>query len=119
MTEADRQPVYLAAFAAAYSELDELLAMHKQLQIRKEQLEEATQALASLFDSGKQAALRDQHSSVESSSVEPRNETLSPGPCLIERREESLPLRKMPVPDESSDPIQRRINDALGTAAVA
>lgn len=114
MTEADHQPVYLAAFAAAYSELDELLAIHKQLQIRKEQLEEAAQALASLFESEKRAALRDQHSSVE-----PRNETLSPGPCLIERREESLPLPKMLAPDESSDPIQRRINHALGIAAVA
>lgn len=113
MTEADHQPAYLAAFAAAYSELDELLAIHKQLQIRKEQLEEATQALASFFESEKQAARRDQHSSVK-----PRNEILSPGPCLIERREASLPMAEMPAPDES-DPIQRRINDALGRAAVA
>ncbi len=116
MTRPNHQLSYVAALETAHSELDEILATYKELQIRKERLEAATEALGSLFESEKQVAVRDQHALHPS--VEPRNGTLGPVPDRTERFMEFPPVPQEPI-QESSDPIQRRINYALGITAAA
>lgn len=117
MTQAVHQHAYLAALDTAHAELDELLARCKQLQIRKERLEAAAEALKLVFESDEQVTAGDQQAAY--SSVESRHETLEPVPFRIQRFEESPTLPKKPIQDGSSDSVQKRINDALGRAAVA
>jgi len=117
MNQADRQDAYMAALEIAYAQLDDLLANWNQLQVRKERLEVAAEALKSFFESDKQVTPRNQQSAY--SRIEPRNETPGPAPCRIERFVEPPPLPKTPIWVESSDPIQRRIDGVLGIAAVA
>ena len=116
MNQADRQDAYMAALETAYAQLDDLLANWNQLQVRKERLEVAAEALKSFFESDKQVTPRNQQSSY--SPIEPRNEA-EQAPCRTERFVEPPPLPKTPIRVESSDPIQRRIDGVLGIAAVA
>jgi hypothetical protein len=117
MNQADRQDAYTGALETAYAQLDDLLANWNQLQVRKERLEVAAEALKSFFESDEQVAPRNPHSA--NSRIEPRNETPGPAPCRIERFVEPPPLPRTPTRVESSDPIQRRIDDVLGIGAVA
>lgn len=48
-----------------------------------------------------------------------QNKSLKPAPSGVEGVVQSSPVPKMVIENQSSNPIQRRINDALGIAAVA
>jgi hypothetical protein len=111
MTTIDRHSAYLAALAKAHAELDGILATYEQLQIREGRLMEAAQALEVLFETGKEADSLDQKAPYPW--VEPQI------PGRIESFPEPSHLPENLIPAKSSDPIQRRINDALGSEAVA
>ena len=111
MTTIDRHRAYHAALAKAHADLDGILATYKQLQIREGLLMEAAQALEVLFETGKEADSLDQKAPCPWGEPEI--------PCRIESFPEPSHLPENLIPAKSSDPIQRRINDALGTKAVA
>jgi hypothetical protein len=117
MTTPDRRRAYLAGLAKAHAELDEILATLKQLQVREESLVGAAQALEGLFETAKQAGHSDRPAAC--SPVEPLIAMSGPVPCQFELSAEPSRLLEHLIPVKSSDPIQRRINDALGTEAVA
>lgn len=116
MNEQIHDQAYLAALDASRTELGELLANLEQLQIRRERIENAIEALKPLVESGEQLVARTQETTA---SPEPHYEPSDPHYFLIQHPAECVPVSSEQAQDEPLDTIQRRIKSALGMAAVA
>ena len=112
---------YLAALEVAHSDLDRIIGEFDNLQLRKEQLEDVLGALEPFLRSAK------------SVSYEPRQaEHIQPEPVMAKPEREIMrnrilravpmcpnpvtPAAFSPIPEPILDPIQNRINRALGLA---
>lgn len=108
---------YLTAFEEANSHLDEIYQEFERLQLRKEQIEDVVTALKPFVPSisaVSQQAQRPESVRVESVRVEP--EIAAPVAAAAPVHEPVAPAPFAPVPEIIVDPIQSRINRALGLA---
>jgi hypothetical protein len=113
----DYRETYLTALEEANSHLDEIFQEYEQLQLRKEQIEDVLMALKPFVPSisaVSQEAQRPESVRVESVRVEP--EIPAPVAAAAPVHEPVAPAPFAPVPDIIVDPIQSRINRALGLA---
>ncbi|MGA9586879.1 MAG: hypothetical protein WBQ95_16200 [Terracidiphilus sp.] len=99
---------YLAALDVAHSDLHHIMEQFDMLQLRKEQLEDVLGALDPFLRSASKAV------SHEIRQPEP----LRAQPIRIEPEPEVIQpvLHAVPMPEPILDPIQNRINRALGLA---
>lgn len=108
---------YLAALEEANSHLDEIYQEYEQLQLRKEQIEDVLMALKPFIPSisaVSQEARQPEPVQVEPVRVEPQ--ILAPVAASAPIHEPVAPAPFAPVPEIIVDPIQSRINRALGLA---
>jgi hypothetical protein len=108
---------YRAALHVANSDLNEIYREVEQLQLRKEMIEGVVSALEPFLQSTAEVS----HGACHSEPVpveEPRYEAPVPVPVALEPQytERIAPASFAPVPDIIVDPIQNRINRALGLA---
>ena len=104
---------YLAALEVAHSDLDRITQQFDMLQLRKEQLEEALGAL----DPFLRSAQRVNYELRQSEPVkvqQPEQEMMQPR--AVPAPEPVTPAAFSPMPEPILDPIQSRINRALGLA---
>lgn len=116
---------YIAAFESANDQLDRIYEEYHQLQLRKENLEEAVTALEPFLQSAHTPAEREirdpEPIRVEAQSMphlveEPVRHSPEPVSKAAQASESVVPAAYAPVPEVIQDPIQRRINSALGLA---
>ncbi len=132
---------YLAAVQVAHSQLDQIVLEFDSLQLRKEQIEGAVEALQPFLRIAPQAShevrrpepvhyefhqpepVNYEHRQPEPIQVEPIRVASEPEiaqPVLhtmpVSAAEPVAPAAFSPVSDSKMDPIQRRINRALGLA---
>ena len=113
----DYRETYLAALEVANSHLDEIYQQYEQLQLRKEQIEDVLMALKPFVPSisaVSQEAHRPEPVQMESLRVVPENP--APVAASASVHEPVAPAPFAPVPEVIVDPIQSRINRALGLA---
>ena len=108
-----RQGAYLTAYDAARSELSEVLGEFERLRIRKERIEKVALALEPLLDSQAQVPAADQQPATYSFELLQRAPIAEPEPIVSEQVEMPVPVQVMSSPDQTSDPVQMRINAAL------
>ena len=118
-----RQDVYRVAYDEAISELSDIINQYEQLRQRKERVEKAVDVLKPLVGANVQPISAD-HAAAASSPDEPPppaepspnsgQEVLAVPAAILQRVEEpiSYPAPQASV-DTTSDPFQRRINNAL------
>jgi len=110
---------YLAALEVANSDLDRIFQESEQLQLRKEQLENAVEALEPFLRSVK-AASHELHQTepvrAQSFQAEPEPEVVKPVIHAVQAPEPVIAAAFSPMPEAILDPIQNRINRALGLA---
>lgn len=118
---------YRAAFNEANCDLNEIYRQFEELQIRKEMIDGVVAALEPFLQSAEadshsahSETYRDVHVeepvSAERLRVEPKHEVRVPSAVVASIRESITPAPFAPVPDIIVDPIQSRINRALGLA---
>jgi hypothetical protein len=110
---------YLAALEVAHSDLDQIFQECELLQLRKEQLEGAVGALEPFLRSIKGSSSefhRPEPVRAEQMHVASEPEAAKPVFRAVQAPEPVVPAAFSPVPDVILDPIQRRINRALGLA---
>jgi hypothetical protein len=122
---------YLAAVQVAHSQLDQIVLEFDSLQLRKEQIEGAVEALQPFLRIAPQAShevrrpepVHYEFHQPEPIQVEPIRVASEPEiaqPVLhtmpVSAAEPVAPAAFSPVSDSKMDPIQRRINRALGLA---
>lgn len=117
MSQADHQRAYLAAGEKAQEQLLELFEAWEQLQSRREKLQKAAKALEILIQSEEQSTAGDQK--VKGAAFDSESEAPKPTSRGAEWVVGSSPIPRKVMPGPWMDPIQSRINDVLGTAAVA
>lgn len=110
---------YLAALEAAHSELDRIFQEYDQLQLRKEQIENALGSLEPFLHGSQPVCC--ELGQPEPIPAEPGH--LKPGPEIKQPVLRSVPTPEpviaaafSPMPEPILDPIQNRINRALGLA---
>jgi hypothetical protein len=110
---------YLAALEVAHSDLDHIVEQFDMLQLRKEQLEDVLGALDPFLRTA-QKANREfrQPEPVRAEPViaEPEKEIVQPVLRAVPVPEPVTPAAFSPMPEPILDPIQNRINRALGLA---
>ena len=111
---------YRVAMQEATSDLNRIYREFEQLQLRKEQIEDALTALQPFIASGSSFVHQQPEQAFEqvttrSTSQETKFEVLAPQ-AAREIEETTAPAPFAPVPDLIVDPIQNRINRALGLA---
>jgi hypothetical protein len=110
---------YLAALEVAHSDLDQIIEQFDMLQLRKEQLEEVLGALDPFLRSTQRAAHEFRQPEpvyAEPVKVEPEKEITQPVLRAVPAPEPVTPAAFSPMPEAILDPIQNRINRALGLA---
>jgi hypothetical protein len=110
---------YLAALEVAHSDLNQIFQECEQLQLRREQLEGAVGALEPFLRSAKASSSefrKSEPARAELVRVEPEPEVVKPVFRAVEAPEPVIPAAFSPMPEAILDPIQRRINRALGLA---
>ena len=107
---------YLAALEVANSDLDHIFQECEQLQLRKEQLENAVEALDPFLRSARTAASQPEPVQAEAFRAEPEPEVVKPLIHAVQAPEPVVPAAFSPMPEAILDPIQNRINRALGLA---
>jgi len=110
---------YLAALQVAHSDLDRIVGEFDTLQLRKDQLEDVLGALEPFLRTAKTAAYQPRPSEPvqpEHVRVEPEPEYLQPALYAVPEPEPVTPAAFSPIPEPILDPIQNRINRALGLA---
>ena len=122
---------YLAAVQVAHSQLDQIVREFDSLQLRKEQIEGAVEALQPFlriapqasYEVRRQEPVHYEHHQPEPVQVEPvraasEHEVVQPALHAVPARapEPVAPAAFSPVSDSKLDPIQSRINRALGLA---
>ena len=110
---------YLAALEVAHSDLDYILQECEQLQLRKEQLEGAVGALEPFLRLAKAASYelrQPEPVRAQSFQAEPEPEVAKPVIHAVQAPEPVVPAAFSPMPEAILDPIQNRINRALGLA---
>jgi hypothetical protein len=110
---------YLAAFEVANSNLDQIFQEFELLQLQKERLEVAVKALEPFLRSAK-ASFSDfqQPEPIRAEETHVASEPVAAKPFFRapQAPEPVVPAAFSPVPEAILDPIQRRINSALGLA---
>ena len=110
---------YLAALEVAHQDLNTIYQECEQLQLRKEQLHGALGALEPFLHSVK-ASSSEHHQPepirAEQMHVAPEPEVAKPFFRAVQAHEPIVPAAFSPMPEAILDPIQRRINNALGLA---
>ena len=110
---------YLAAFDVANSDLDQIFQECEKLQLRKEQLEDAVGALEPFLRSAKTATYelrQPEPVQAEAFHAKPEPEVVKPVIHAVQAPEPVVPAAFSPMPEAILDPIQNRINRALGLA---
>jgi hypothetical protein len=110
---------YRAALHEASSELKEIYREFEQLQLRKEQIEDVLSALEPFVPSISPVsyeAHRPVPVQAEPARFEPEYEIHAPVAAAVPVKEPVAPAPFAPVPEIIVDPIQSRINRALGLA---
>jgi hypothetical protein len=127
------QDTYRFAYDEAHAELREIVSQFEQLRLRKTQMEQVIEALRPLLSDAPAAIAAELHAPEMTSFEAPVSETTSleepvpdPTPFLVQQSVEVTPeAEEVPVPamdamkaeteqgDESVDPFQRRIDNAL------
>jgi hypothetical protein len=110
---------YLAALEVANSDLDQIFQECEQLQLRREQLEGVVGALEPFLRSIKAAPYESHQPErvrVEPARVEAEPEVAKPVLHAVQAPEPVIPAAFSPMPEPILDPIQNRINRALGLA---
>ena len=121
---------YLAALEVAHSQLDEIIREFDGLQLRKEQIENAVGALEPFLASDQRSyaaphseSFHYEFQTMEPVRVEPAHAIPQPEavqPVLkvapVSASEPVKPAAFSPMPEPILDPIQHRINRALGLA---
>jgi len=106
---------YLAALEVAHSDLNQIIEQFDLLQLRKEQLENALGSLEAFLTSKQETTYelrQPEPFHAEPVHVEPVQQTLRAVPMS----EPVAPAAFSPMPEPILDPIQSRINRALGLA---
>jgi hypothetical protein len=110
---------YLAALEVAHSDLDQIIEQFDLLQLRKEQLQNALGSLE-VFLSSEREITYEYHQPepvhAEPTNVEPVQEIIQPARRAVPTSEPVAPAAFSPMPEPILDPIQSRINRALGLA---
>jgi hypothetical protein len=110
---------YLAALEVAHSDLNQIIERFDTLQLRKEQLENVLGTLQAFLGSRQEASYELRGSEpvyAEPVRVEPVQEISQPVLRAVPTPEPVAPAAFSPVPEPILDPIQSRINRALGLA---
>jgi hypothetical protein len=109
---------YLAALEVANSDLDQIFQESEMLQLQKERLEVVMRALEPFLRSGKSFAesIPAEPARAVQMRVEPEPEVTKPVFRAVQAPEAVVPAAFSPVPDAILDPLQNRINRALGLA---
>ena len=111
---------YRAALHVANSDLNEIYREFEQLQMRKEMIDSVVSALEPFLQSTAEVSHESYHAEVsqEAFRSQPVPVYEAPIPVAVEPefRERIAPASFAPVPDIIVDPIQNRINRALGLA---
>jgi hypothetical protein len=111
---------YLAALEVAHSDLDHIIEQFDMLQLRKEQLENVVGALDPFLRSATKAVSQEfrqpEPIHAEPVKVEAEKEIAQPVLRAVPMPEPVTPAAFSPVPEPILDPIQNRINRALGLA---
>ncbi len=110
---------YLAALEVANSDLDQIFQECELLQLRKDQLEAAMGALQPFLRNAKGTPSKIHHAEparAEQIHLEPEPEVAKPVFQAVQAPEPVVPAAFSPMPDAILDPIQNRINRALGLA---
>ena len=118
-----RQDVYRVAYDEAIGELSDIINKYEQLRLRKERVEKVVEVLKPLL--GKNTPANSVEATVVATSPEEPPPSMDPSPdsgqevvsvpvAMLQRVEEPI---SYPAPqaaaDATSDPFQRRINNAL------
>jgi hypothetical protein len=110
---------YLAALEVAHSDLGQIIEQFDTLQLRKQQLENMLGTLEAFLISKQETPydLRPaEHFHSEQMHVEPMQQAAQPALRAVPTSEPVAPAAFSPMPDPILDPIQSRINRALGLA---
>jgi len=110
---------YLAALEVAHSDLDRIIGEFDTLELRKEQLEHALGALEPFLRSAKSVSNGTRQSEpmqAERKEAQPEHEVAQPALRAVPVPEPVTPAAFSPMPEAILDPIQNRINRALGLA---
>jgi hypothetical protein len=106
---------YLAALEVAHSDVDQITEQFEMLQLRRKQLEHVLGALEDFLGTNQQGAY--ELHQPEPSYAEPVNfEPVQPVLRAVPASEPVTPAAFSPMPEPILDPIQNRINRALGLA---
>ena len=119
-----RQDVYRVAYDEAISELSDIINQYEQLRQRKERVEKAVEVLKPLVAANGQASSAEQIAPRSSPDDPPPpaepsptsgHEVLAVPAAILQRVEEpiSYPAPQAAAAETTSDPFQRRINNAL------
>ena len=109
----------MAALEVAHSDLDQIIEEFDNLQLRKEQLEDVLGALEPFLRTAKSASYeRRQPEPIHAEPImaEPEPEIVQPVFRAVQAPEPVAPAAFSPMPEPILDPIQNRINRALGLA---
>jgi hypothetical protein len=110
---------YLAAVEVAHSDLEQIIEQFNMLQLRKEQLEDVLGALDPFLRTASKTAhdfRQPEPIHAEPVRVEPEKEIVQPVLRAVPVPEPVTPAAFSPMPEPILDPIQNRINRALGLA---
>ena len=110
---------YLAALEVANSDLDQIFQECELLQLRRKQLEGAMGALEPFLRTAKGSSSifhQAEPARAEQIHLEPEAEVAKPVFRAVQAPEPVVPATFSPMPDAILDPIQNRINRALGLA---
>lgn len=109
---------YLAALEVAHSDLDRIVREFELLQLQTERLECVVRALDPFLRSAKSIAesIPSEPARAVQSQVAPEPEVTKPLFRAVQTPEAVVPAPFLPVSDASLDPLQNRINRALGLA---
>ncbi|MDE3187562.1 MAG: hypothetical protein KGM96_08590 [Acidobacteriota bacterium] len=117
-----RQDVYRVAYDEAISELSDIINKYEQLRQRKERVEKAVEVLKPLVGAYARASSVNQNVAGSSPDEPPPPADPSPNSgveavavpaAVLQRVEEPISYPAPQAVDTSSDPFQRRINNAL------
>jgi len=120
---------YLAALEVAHSQLDQIIREFDSLQLRKEMIENVVGALEHFLPSAQQARYEVRQPEpvrsefhqpepipIQHSRLAREPESVQPVLCAAPNPEPVAPAAFSPKSESKSDPIQNRINHALGLA---
>ncbi len=114
-----RQEVYRVAFDEAKAELAELLGRFEQLRQRKDRIEKVVEALKPLMGAEGQGATQERTLAPEHvAAVSERPGSYAP-PEASQSALEPVPQAVQQGADESGDPFQRRVDNAIGLGSGA